>query len=53
MFVQIILGQFDGRLRLVTLFEQFEQRGLFFDRESRNRIVELLEKIEFIREKIR
>lgn len=51
MFVQIILGQHNGRIRLVTLFEEFEFRGLLFDRESKSKIVELLEKLNLLEKK--
>lgn len=51
MFVQLVLGQNDGRLRLVALFEQFEARGLLFDRESKSKIVELLEKLNLLEKK--
>lgn len=51
MFVQIILGQNAGRMRLVTLFNEFEKRGLLFDRESKSKIVELLEKLNLLEKK--
>lgn len=51
MFVQIVLGQNNGRVRLVTLFSEFEARGLLFDRESRNKIVDLLEKLNLLEKK--
>lgn len=51
MFIQIILGQNDGRIRLVMLFDEFESRGLLFDRESKSKIVELLEKLNLLEKK--
>lgn len=51
MFVQIILGQNEGRIRLVSMFNEFEKRGLLFDRESKSKIVELFEKLNLLEKK--
>ena len=48
MFTQIILKENDGRIRLAKLFEEFELRGLLFDRESKKRIIELYEKMNLL-----
>ena len=48
MFTQIILKQYDGKIRLSKLFEEFEKRGLLFDRESRKRVSELFEKMNLL-----
>jgi DNA phosphorothioation-dependent restriction protein DptG len=48
MFTKIILKQYDGRVRLSVLFNEFEQRGLLFDRESRKMIVDLFEKMDLL-----
>jgi DNA phosphorothioation-dependent restriction protein DptG len=39
------------KLRLKNLFEEYEKRGLFFDRDSRNRIIQLFEKLNLIEKK--
>lgn len=51
LFTKIILGQNDGRIRLVRLFNEFERRGLVFDRESKKKIVELFEKLNLLEKK--
>jgi DNA phosphorothioation-dependent restriction protein DptG len=51
LFTKIILGQNDGRMRLVKLFNEFERRGLVFDRESKKKIVELFEKLNLLEKK--
>ena len=48
MFTRIILQENEGKIRLGKLFEEFESRGLLFDRESRKRIVELFEKMNLL-----
>ncbi len=48
MFTQIILKQNDNKIRLSKLFEEFEKRGLLFDRESKRRITELFEKMNLL-----
>lgn len=48
MFTQIILKENDGRIRLAKLFEEFELRGLLFDRESKKKIIELYEKMNLL-----
>lgn len=39
------------RLRIKILFGEYEKRGLFFDRDSQNKIVELFEKLNLIDKK--
>ena len=51
LFTQIIIGIKGGRIRLVNLFNEFEKRGLIFDRESTRKIVELLEKLNLLEKK--
>lgn len=48
MFTQIILGQNQGKIRLSKLYEEFEKRGLFFDRESKRKISDLYEKMNLL-----
>ena len=48
MFTRLILSENDGKIRLAKLFEEFEKRGLLFDRESRKHIVELFEKMNLL-----
>jgi DNA phosphorothioation-dependent restriction protein DptG len=48
MFTQIILQQYDGKIRLSKLFGEFEKRGLLFDRESKKHITELFEKMNLL-----
>ena len=48
MFTRIILQEYDGRVRLAKLFDEFEKRGLLFDRESKKRIIALYEKMNLL-----
>lgn len=48
MFTQIILKENHGKLRLAKLFEEFEIRGLLFDRESKKKIIDLYEKMNLL-----
>ena len=48
MFTKIILAENEGKLKLSLLFEKFEERGLIFDRESKRKITELFEKMNFL-----
>lgn len=48
MFTQIVLLENDGRVRLAKLFDEFEKRGLLFDRESKRKITELFEKMNLL-----
>ena len=48
MFTRLILLEYDGKIRLTKLFEEFENRGLLFDRESKKHIVELFEKMNLL-----
>lgn len=48
MFSKIILKLYGGKIKLSILFEQFEERGLLFDRDSKRKIVELFEKMNYL-----
>lgn len=48
MFTQIILQENDGKMRLSKLFDEFEIRGLIFDRESKKKITDLFEKMNLL-----
>ena len=48
MFTQIILKENNGKIRLSKLFEEFEKRGLLFDRESKRRVTDLFEKMNLL-----
>lgn len=48
MFTQIILRANKGKIKLSFLYDEFERRGLLFDRESRKKIAELLEKMNLL-----
>ena len=39
------------KLKLNILFEEFEKRGLFFDRDSSKKIIQLYEKLNFLEKK--
>ena len=39
------------KLKLNTLFEEFEARGLFFDQDSRSKIIQLYEKLNLLEKK--
>lgn len=39
------------KLKLNTLFEEFEKRGIFFDRDSKLKIIELYEKLNLLEKK--
>lgn len=39
------------KLKLNTLFEEFEKRGLFFDRDSSKKIIQLYEKLNLLEKK--
>lgn len=51
MFTQIVLQGNGGRIRLTKLFEEFEKRGLLFDRESKKKITDLFEKMNLLEER--
>lgn len=51
LFTEIILGENKGRIRLVLLFDEFERRGLIFDRDSQREIVKLYEKLNLLEKK--
>ncbi|WP_368254765.1 DNA phosphorothioation-dependent restriction protein DptG [Clostridium paraputrificum] len=40
-----------GKLKLKSLFEEFEKRGLFFDRDSKVKIIQLYEKLNLLEKK--
>lgn len=48
MFTQIVLQENDGRIRLPKLFDEFEKRGLLFDRESKKKVIDLFEKMNLL-----
>ena len=48
MFTQIILEEHQGKIKLSKLFEEFEKRGLLFDRESKRKIADLYEKMNLL-----
>lgn len=48
MFTQIILQEYGGKIRLSKLFEEFELRGLLFDRESKKKVADLFEKMNLL-----
>ena len=48
MFTRIILKENCGRIGLTKLFEEFEKRGLLFDRESKKKIIELFERMNLL-----
>lgn len=48
MFTQIILEEYQGKIRLSKLFDEFEKRGLLFDRESKKKITDLYEKMNLL-----
>lgn len=41
----------EGRMKLNTLFNEFELRGLFFDRDSKMKIIQLYEKLNLLEKK--
>ena len=41
----------EGRMKLNKLFDEFELRGLFFDRDSKAKIVQLYEKLNLLEKK--
>lgn len=51
LFTQIIVGVAGGKILREKLFEEMENRGLFFDRDSKNKIIELYEKLNLIEKK--
>lgn len=40
-----------GRIKLNVLFDEFELRGLFFDRDSKTKIIQLYEKLNLLEKK--
>lgn len=48
MFTQIILQENKGKIGLAKLFDEFELRGLLFDRESKKKIIDLYEKMNLL-----
>ena len=41
----------DDKIRITSLFEEYEKRGIFFDRESTNQIVKLFNKLNLLDKK--
>lgn len=48
MFTRIILQENSGRIRLSALFDEFDKRGLIFDRGSKKKVTELFEKMNLL-----
>ncbi len=48
MFTRIILLENQGRIRLSALFDEFDKRGLIFDRGSKKKVTELFEKMNLL-----
>ena len=48
MFTQIVLMENNGRIRLAKSYDEFEKRGLLFDRESKRKITELFERMNLL-----
>ena len=48
MFTNIILRKYEGKVSLPKLFQEFERRGLIFDRESRKSVTDLFDKMNFL-----
>ena len=47
---QLCIGE-KSKIRLKTLFEEYEKRGLYFDKESKDKIVQLFERLNLIEKK--
>ena len=41
----------EEKIKITQLFDEYERRGLFFDRDSREKIVELFNKLNLIDKK--
>ena len=41
----------NNKLKLSVLFDEFEKRGIFFDRDSKIKIVQLYEKLNLLEKK--
>ncbi|MBY1914559.1 DNA phosphorothioation-dependent restriction protein DptG, partial [Clostridioides difficile] len=39
------------KIKLKELFEEYEKRGIYFDRDSQSKVVELFEKLNIIEKK--
>lgn len=48
MFTKIIIAEYNGKVRLSKLFEEFEKRGILFDRESKKKVTDLFEKMNLL-----
>ncbi|ERI94642.1 dnd system-associated protein 1 [Clostridiales bacterium oral taxon 876 str. F0540] len=50
LFTKICIND-NGKLKLSLLFDEFEKRGIFFDRDSKVKIVQLYEKLNLLEKK--
>lgn len=48
MFTRVILANNSGRMKLSSLFHEYERRGLLFDRESKMKITDLLSRMDLL-----
>ena len=48
MFTRVILANNSGRMKLSSLFYEYEKRGLLFDRESKMKITDLLSRMDLL-----
>ncbi len=51
MFTQLILKENEGKILITKLYDEFEKRGLRFDRDSKKKITELFEKMNLLDKK--
>ena len=50
LFTKIIMNNLE-KMKLKTIFEEFEIRGIFFDRDSKEKVLQLYEKLNIIEKK--
>lgn len=48
MFTRVILANHSGRMKLSALFNEYEKRGLLFDRDSKVKITDLLSRMDLL-----
>lgn len=48
MFTRVILANNSGRMKLSALFNEYEKRGLLFDRDSKKKITDLLSRMDLL-----
>ena len=51
LFITKICIKDKKRIKLKDLFEEYKKRGICFDRDSQNKIIELFEKLNIIEKK--